>query len=808
MNISLNWLKQYIALTESPEELDQLLTGCGLEVEEIERIDPVPGGLRGVVIGEVLTCERFTVKEKQLSLTTVDIGEETPSTIVCGAPNVAAGQKVLVATVGTTIYPTGGEPFTIAKRKVYGHPSEGMICAEDELGLGHGHDGIMILTTTLPNGTPAAQYLKLEPDHRIVIGLTPNRADAASHVGVARDLKALLGRDIKIPSVDGFHSENNQHPITVTVENTEACPRFCGVTIDGVKVGESPDWLKERLTAIGLRPINNVVDITNFICHETGQPMHAYDWHELAGQQIVVKTLPAGTKFVTLDGVERTLSDQDLMICDAEKPVGIAGVFGGQSSGIKETTTRVFLEVAYFSADWVRKTAMRHALKTDASFRFERGTDPNFKLYTLKRAALLIQEIAGGKVTSEVTDTHPAQFKPAQVEMTYRNIDRLIGQKLDRARIERILTDLDIKVWNGTEEGFTASIPPYRVDVTREADVIEEILRIFGLNNIGLSDNLSTDYLAKFPEPSKDRERIPFKISQLLAGAGYQEIFTNSLTKPSYAESVKDSLPGENVEILNKLSEDLGVMRQSMLFSGLEALAYNVNRRQRDLKFFEFGKTYHKISGKYVEKSHLALYLTGNAAGETWQQKSRAASFHDLVSGVNRIFRKLGIEEYDVQDVESGDVWAYGLAYVVKKQVVARIGLVRPDLTKRSDLKQPVYYADLDWPALMNLYTAEVTFREIPKFPEVRRDLSLVLNKTVSFKQVQEIASKYEKNLLRQINVFDVYEGANLGEGKKSYSVSFILQDYTQTLTDAQIDKVMNKLILGFEKELEAVIRK
>lgn len=808
MNISLNWLKQYISLNESPEELDQLLTGCGLEVEEIERIDSVPGGLQGVVIGEVLTCEPFMVKEKKLHLTTVHIGTDEPATIVCGAANVAAGQRVVVATVGATIYPTNGEPFTIGKRKVYGHPSEGMICAEDELSLGTSHDGIMVLTTDVPNGTPAAEYFKLEPDFQIVIGLTPNRADAASHVGVARDLKALLHREIKLPFADNFYADNNQHPIEVIVENTEACPRFCGVTLDGVKVAESPDWLKQRLLAIGLRPINNIVDVTNFICHELGQPMHAYDWHELAGQKIIVKTLPTGTKFTTLDGVERILSDEDLMICDAEKPVGIAGVFGGQDSGIKETTTRVFLEVAYFSADSVRKTSMRHGLKTDASFRFERGTDPNFKLYTLKRAALLIQEIAGGKITSEVTDTHPAQFKPAQVEMRYRNIDRLIGQKIPHERIHQILTDLDIKVWNGTEEGFTASIPAYRVDVTREADVIEEILRIYGLNNIELSDNLQTDYLAKFPAPSKDQETVPYKISQLLAGAGFQEIFTNSLTKPSYAESIKESLPGENVDILNKLSEDLGVMRQSMLFSGLEALAHNVNRRQRDLKFFEFGKTYYKSEGKYFETRHLALYLTGNVVSETWQQKSRPVAFHDLVSAVNRIFKKMGITGVTTQEVEPGNVWAYGLQYLVGKQVLATIGLVRNDLTKRTDLKQAVFYADLNWSALMNRYTTEVTFQEISKFPEVRRDLSLVIDKNISFKQIQEVARKYEKSLLQSLNVFDIYEGPNLGEGKKSYSVSFTLLDSTQTLTDTQIDKTMNKLMIGFEKELEAVIRK
>jgi phenylalanyl-tRNA synthetase beta chain len=807
MKISLNWLQQFVSLPEPPEQLAQILTDCGLEVESVEPIDAVPGGLRGLVVGQVRTCERHPDADK-LSLTTVDVGGPESLSIVCGAPNVAAGQKVIVALVGTTLHPINGEPFTIKKAKIRGATSEGMICAEDEIGLGSNHAGILVLQTNLPNGTPAAKYFNLEADYRFEIGLTPNRADAASHWGVARDLKAVLSRDLKLPGVEKFSVDNTVHPIFVDVQNADACPRFCGVTIDGVKIGPSPEWLRKRLEAIGLRPINNVVDVTNFVCHDLGQPLHAYDWHRLAGQKIVVKTLPQGTEFATLDGVKRLLAADDLMICDAEKPVGIAGVMGGLDSGIQDGTTRVFLEVAQFDSGYIRRTALRHGLKTDASFRFERGTDPNAKLLTLKRAALLIQELAGGKITSEVVDTHPQPFKNFQIELSYRNIDRLIGQKLDRQRIREILTSLDVKVWSESAEGFTASVPPYRVDVTREADLIEEILRIYGLNNIALADHLRTDYLARFPAPARDWERQQFKLSQLLAGVGYQEIFTNSLTRPVYAEKLGDGTLGAPVEILNKLSEDLGVLRQSMLFSGLEALAHNVNRRQRDLKFFEFGKTYHRLAGQYLERPHLALYLTGNAAGETWQQKSRPVTFHDLASAVHRIFRKLNIQSFETQDVEPGGAFAYGLTYLVGRRPVVRLGLVRADLLKLTDLRQPVFYADFDWEALLDAYTGEITYQEISKFPEVRRDLSLVLDRAVTFRQIEQVARKTERALLRQLNVFDVYEGENLGAGKKSYSVSFILQDFDQTLTDQSIDHAMQRLMEAFGQQLGAVIRK
>ncbi|MFN8356757.1 MAG: phenylalanine--tRNA ligase subunit beta [Spirosomataceae bacterium] len=806
MKISLNWLKEYIDIDVSPEELGKLLTSTGLEVESIEPIEAVKGGLNGVVLGEVLTCEPFMVKEKQLSLCTVHIGTDEPSTIVCGAANVRAGQRVVVATVGATLYPAGAEEgFTIAKRKVYGHPSEGMICAEDELGLGTDHSGILVLDTDLPNGTPATTYFNLEPDYLIEIGLTPNRADAASHIGVVRDLAAVLHKSICWPDVSGFQVNSNEYPVELIVEDAEGCPRFCGVTIDGVAIQESPEWLKKRLLTIGLRPINNVVDITNFICHELGQPMHAYDWHALADQKIVVKNAREGQKFTTLDGVERTLSAHDLMICDGQKPVGIAGVFGGFHSGIKESTTRVYLEVAYFDPGKIRKTAQRHGLKTDASFRFERGTDPNAKLYTLQRATLLIQELAGGVIASEVTDFYPNPIPKAQVNVTRRNINRLIGKELPKELIKEILQSLDIEVADETADGFTAIVATYRVDVLREADIVEEILRIYGFDNVELSSSLSSDFLASFPK--KDKDKTQFRLTQLLAGSGFQEIFSNSLTRPAYAEAIKDELLGENVEILNKLSEDLGVLRQSMLFSGLEALAYNINRRQRDLKFFEFGKTYHLINGKYVEKSHLALFITGNTANETWQQKSRAVTFHDLASVVQRVLAKMNIRDVETKETENSTL-AYGISYVVNKKEVVSIGLVKPTLAKLCDIKQPVFYADVDWDYLLRQHQADVVYQELSKYPEVRRDLSLLVDKSVSFKQIRDISQKHERNLLKAINVFDVYEGDNIGADKKSYSVSFILQDFTQTLTDAVIDKTMQRLMNGFERELGAVIRK
>ena len=808
MKISLNWLKQFIEITESAQELDELLTGTGLEVESIERHEAILGGLQGFVVGEVLTCERFEVKEKLLSLTTVDIGTGTPSQVICGASNVASGQKVIVATVGTMLYDHAkGEPiFQITSKKTYGHLSEGMICAEDELGLGTSHDGILVLNTELPNGTPASKYFNLEADLLIEIGLTPNRADAASHWGVARDIKAKTGREIKLPSIKNFKVENNNFPIELVVETPIDCPRFCGLTIDGVEVRESPEWLRKSLETIGLRSINNIVDITNYICHGLGQPMHAYDWYAIKGQKIVVKTLPTGTKFTTLDEVERTLAETDLMICDAEEAIGIAGIFGGTKSGIKPETNRIYLEVAYFDPASIRKTAQRHSLKTDASFRFERGTDPNAKIFALKYATLLIQEVAGGIASSEINDFYPSPIEDFRVQILYKNIDRLIGKELDKSLIHDILNKLEIGIFNNVEGGFEAFVPSYRVDVTREADIIEEILRIYGFNNIELSETLGTNFLSSFP--AKERENLQLKLSQVLAANGFNEIITNSLTKSAYSELIKADLPNENVEILNKLSEDLGVMRQTMLFSGLEVLAYNINRRQKDLKVFDFGKTYHKINDKYVEKSHLAILVTGNTESETWQIKSQKIAFHTLASSVIKVLGTMGVKNFDSKPIENSATFEYGLSYLINKKEVVKLGLIKPNVAKKAEVKQHVFFADIDWDYLFKQFNDEAIFVELPKFPEVRRDLSLVLDETVSFDQIQRIARNYEKNLLNQINVFDVYQGENLGEGKKSYSVSFMLQDYEQTLTDKVIDRTMEKLMGAFEKEIGAVIRK
>jgi phenylalanyl-tRNA synthetase beta chain len=810
MKISYNWLKQLIDIQESPEEVGKLLTATGLEVEGIEPVERVKGGLEGIVVGEVLTCEPFTVKEKTLHLTTVDIGTGEASNIVCGAANVAAGQKVIVATVGATIYPTEGEPFTISKRKVYGHPSEGMICAEDEIGIGHSHAGIMVLDTDLPNGTPAAQYFGVLPDYVIEIGLTPNRADAASHLGVARDLKAVLGRELTKPSVEKFDQSpitNHQSPIEVSVENTEACPRYAGVTISGLTVADSPDWLKEKLQAVGVRPINNVVDITNFICHELGQPLHAFDAAKIAGNKVIVKNLPEGTPFVTLDGVERKLSERDLMICNAEEPMCIGGVFGGTKSGVSQSTTAIFLEAAYFSPASIRKTGTFHGLKTDASFRFERGTDPNLPIYALKRAALLIQEVAGGQVASEIVDIYPNPIPNHQVAVKYKNIDRLIGKVLDRDLIKHILTHLDIEVLNETPEGFTASVAPYRVDVTREADVVEEILRIYGFDNIELSETLATDFLSGFPLVDPDKQKL--RIANLLAANGFNETMTNSLTKPLYNEAVRVSLPGEDVPMLNPLSEDLSVMRQTMLFSGLETLSYNLNRRQRDLKICEFGKTYHKTpEAKYKELSHLVLLMAGNQQAESWVEKDQKLAFHDLAGLVHLVLNAMRVQNLEKQEIQDKTIFEYGLTYTLKKKPIVSFGLVKSKLTKILDIKQPVLYADFDWTYLLKQYQDKVRFSEVPKYPEVRRDLSLVLDKAVSFEQIRQTAQKYERNLLTHINVFDVYEGENIGADKKSYSVSFTLQDSEQTLTDKVIDKTMQKLMMAFEKDLGAVIRK
>ncbi len=810
MKISYNWLKTLIEINESAEEIGKLLTATGLEVEGIEEIESVKGGLKGFVVGEVLTCETFMVKEKQLSLTTVDIGTEIPSSIVCGAENVRVGQKVIVATLGTTVYFADGKSFVIEKRKVYGHPSEGMICAEDEIGIGTSHDGILVLNTDLINGTPASKYFSLEPDFQIEIGLTPNRADAASHLGVARDLRAVLGREIKMPSIENFKTSSQQSDFQIVIENNEACPRFCGLEIRGITVQESPTWLKNALQSIGLNPINNIVDITNYICHTLGQPMHAFDADEVKGHKIVVRvpesgTPPEGTKFTTLDGTERTLSGNDLMVCNDHGPMAIAGVFGGQKSGIKPTTQNLFLEVAYFSPVWVRRTATFHGLKTDASFRYERGTDPNMPPFAIRLAALLMQDVAGGEILDNVIDVYPNPIENFKFGVKYKNISRLIGKDLDKDLIKNILQSLDIQVISDDGNEMQVSVPPYRVDVTREADVIEEILRIYGFGSIELSESLQTDYLSSFPE--KDIDKLQFKIIELLAGNGFNEIQTLSITKPAYNQALTATAKGEEVKLLNPLSEELSVMRQSLLLTGMESMAYNINRRQKDLKLFEFGRSYYKKEDKYKESKHLGLWLTGNRQSETWANPSTPIAFHDLAMAVQQVLKAMKVSKFDTQEADS-NIFQYGLSYLLNKKPLVSLGLVKTSLAKLADVKQAVFYADFDWEYLLKQYSDKVAFAGIPKFPEVRRDLSIVIDSTVNFEQISAIASKTERNLLQNINVFDVYAGEKLGEGKKSYSVSFTLLDKEKTLTDEVIDKSMQRLIAAYEKDLGAVIRK
>ena len=808
MKVSFNWLKTFIELPESPEEIGKILTATGLEVEDIEKVEAVPGGLRGFVVAEVLTCERFTIKEKQLSLCTVDVGSETNSTIVCGAANVAAGQKVIVATVGTTLFGSDGKPlFTIERKKTYGHFSEGMICAEDEMGIGTSHDGIMVLDTELPNGTPAAEFLKLSDDFVIHIGLTPNRADAASHFGVARDLKAVLKRPVALPTLqETAHGDaTTQNPISVQIQNPDACPRFCGVYIGGVAVGESPEWLKEKLVAVGLKPRNNVVDVTNYILHGIGQPMHAFDADSIVGNQIVVRVPEKNTPILLLaEDTERLATGYDLMICNAEKPMALAGIKGGKNAGVEDSTTNVFLEVAYFDPAWIRKSDNFHSLKTDASFRYARGTDPNMPPYAVRLAAQLICQLTGGQVIGDFIDLYPTEINKTEIAVSYANIDRLIGKILDRSLIQEILENLDITYLSQTPQGFVAAVPAYRVDVKREVDIIEEILRIYGLDNIEISAFLSTELVSGFPKIDPDKQRL--RITQTLAAAGFNEALSNSLTKATYAAAIKESLPDDDVVMLNALSEDLSVMRQTMVFSGLEALARNVNRRQKDLKIFEFGKTYHKTDGKYHEHQHLAVFLTGNAEAETWIGKSKEITFFDMTSAVQKVLAAMRVHNVKVSEHDNV-LFDFGHTYSLGKKPLVKFGRLKRNITKMLDIKQAVFYADFNWELLLKQYTDAVKFQEISKFPEVRRDLSLVIEKQVTFAQIQKVARQYERDLLQAINVFDVYEGDSLA-GKKSYSVSFILQDFEQTLTDKVIDKTMERLMQGFEKELGAVIRK
>lgn len=808
MKISYSHLKKLIDFDLDPEALGKVLTSTGLEVEGIETIEAVKGGLKGLVVGEVMSCEKHPDADK-LKVTKINVGGEELLDIVCGAPNVAQGQKVIVALVGTTLYPTDGEPFTIKKSKIRGAVSEGMLCAEDEIGTGRSHDGILVLDPNLEVGQPIAPIFNKEADYQIEIGLTPNRADAASHLGVARDIKAALDLELKYPEASTFEIGTAKPNISVQVNDLEACPRFCGLEIQNVEVKESPEWLKRFLTTVGVNSINNLVDITNYICHFLGQPMHIFDADQIKGGQIIVQIPEKGTKVTTLDGIERILSGFDLAICNTEEPMAIAGVFGGEKSGVTASTKNIFLEVAYFDPSFIRKTANHHSLKTDASFRYERGTDPNMPPLAIKIAAELILSLSGGVICDSLIDIYPNPIADFDILLKYKNIDRLLGKKLEPTLIKNILSKLDIVAVSETAETLHVKVPPYRVDVTREADVIEEILRIYGFDNIELSSHMSSDFIADFP--AKEAENLRVKASENLAAKGFFEIQSLSIVKPADNAHVVNPENTEAVKLLNPLSEDLSVMRQSMLFSGLNAIVYNVNRRSKDLKFFEFGRTYHKVNNeesfKIKENKQLAIWITGNVNAETWSGKPQKVAYKDLYQVVVNVFESMRV--FDFETAETTDsAFAYGLDLLVRKKPLAKLGLVKKNLLKQADLKQDVFYAEIDWDLLSKLYTQEFSFKEISKYPEVRRDLSLVLPKTAKFEQVKKVSKQVEKKLLKEINVFDIYEGDKLEENQKSYSVSFVLQDIEKTLNDAIIDKTMQKLIAAFENELGAIIRK
>ena len=828
MNISYNWLKRYINLTDDAQTVAKILTSIGLEVGTVEEVETIRGGLKGLVVGEVLTCEAHPNSD-HLHITKVNVGEAEPLPIVCGAPNVAAGQKVIVATVGTVLY-DGDQSFTIKKGKLRGEESWGMICAEDEIGVGTDHAGIIVLPQDTPVGMKAADYYHIENDTLIEVDITPNRSDAASHYGVARDLYAYYkahGQEIALtkPSVEDFKIDNNELPIKVIVDAPEAAPRYSGVSIKGVEIKESPEWLKNSLLAIGLRPINNVVDVTNYVLHECGQALHAFDADKIKNNTIHVRYAKAGEKFVTLDGIEREMNERDLMIANSEEAMCIAGVFGGLESGVTEKTKNVFLESAYFDPVTIRKTSRRHTLQTDASFRFERGCDPNNTIYVLKRAALLVQEVAGGTVSMEITDTVNADFAPWPVTIDINRVNALIGKAIGEETIETILKALEIEILSKNGTIWQLAVPRYRVDVQRECDVVEDILRIYGYDNVEFPEKLNTS-LAYGIKP--DPEKLRRKIAEQLTAQGFNEILNNSLTKTSY---YKDGWNNSCVTIMNPLSSDLGVMRQTLLFGGLESIARNANRKNSDLKFYEFGNCYHYNAAvregndadplrAYSEEPHLGLWLTGNKAAQSWVRREEKTTFYQLRAYVNNILVRLGVNidkltlepAIDPQgDKCCGIVDCFSDGLVLKAQngkAIGYIAIVARGLLKQFDIDQEVYYADLYWKELLKLNKQyKAVINDLPKYPEVKRDFALLVDKTVEFADLARAAFATEKKLLKNVYLFDVYEGKNLEAGKKSYALSFILQDAENTLKDTQIENIMNRLKATFENQFHATLR-
>ncbi len=821
MNISYNWLKDYLDFDLSPQDTADALTSIGLETEGLNEIQTIKGGLEGLVIGEVLTCIPHPNSD-HLHLTTVNVGEDSePLNIVCGAPNIASGQRVVVATVGATLY-MGDDELKIKRSKIRGEESLGMICSENEIGVGTASDGIIVLPNGAEVGMPAKEYYNVKSDYVLEVDITPNRVDATSHFGVARDLAAYLeqaGIPYKLnkPSVENFKIDTEEGGIDVEVENTEACPRYSGLTIRNVKVEESPDWLKNRLLPIGIRPINNVVDITNFVLHELGQPLHAFDVSRIKGNKVVVRTVANETVFTTLDEQERKLHERDLMICNAEEGMCIAGVFGGMDAGVTENTTDVFLESAYFNPTWVRKTARRHMLNTDSSFRFERGLDPNNTLYALKRAALLIQEIAGGTIEGDIRDIYPVETTQPKMELSLKKVNSLIGKEIPTETIKSILNSLDISVDSETEEALHVSVPTYRVDVLRDVDVIEEILRIYGYNNIEISDSLKSN-LSNETDTDRKHE-LQTLISQQLSALGFNEIMNNSLTQKAYYAESKVYPVDNNVNLLNPLSGDLNVMRQTLLYGGLENIIHNANRKHADLNLYEFGNCYFYDADKtnpdnpvaqYSEETHLGVWLCGKRNSKNWAVAETQSSAYELKAHVENILSRLGLDKTTklIHEPFSNELFASAMSISTRQELLVKWGVVHHQVLKGLDINTDVYFAEFNWDALMKATRKHVVlFNELPKFPSVKRDLALLIDKNITFAEIEKIAYSSEKKLLREVTLFDVYEGKHLPEGKKSYAVNFILQDYEKTLDDKRIDKIMGKIQQNLEKQLDAQLR-